>query len=78
MGKGNLGRREGSGHHLGLLSTGVGEFSIKLTLDYSQTILLSLSVSYDGDDQSRCHEEENQVTNTNVAERQTCPTRPTR
>ena len=57
MRKGILRRREGSSDHIGLLSTRVGEFSIELTLDYSQTILLSLSVSYNGDNQSRCHEE---------------------
>lgn len=64
MGKGNLGQREGSGHHRGLLPTGIGELSITLTLDYSQTVLLGLPVSYDGDDQSRCHKvdrRENQV-----------------
>ena len=57
MGEGNLRCREGSGHYLGLLSTRVVEFSVKLTLDYLETILLSLSMSYDGDDQSRRHEE---------------------
>jgi hypothetical protein len=55
MGKGNLGHCEGSGHHLGLLSTGSGELSIKLALDYSQTVLVSFPMSYDGDDQSGCH-----------------------
>jgi hypothetical protein len=62
MRKGDLWHREGRRHHLRLLSTGIGEFSIKVTLDDSQTILLSLPVSYDGDDQSRCHEVgENQI-----------------
>jgi len=57
MREGNLRRREGGGHHFRLLFTDVGEFSVELTLDYSQTILLSLTMSYDGDDESRRHEE---------------------
>ena len=55
MGKGNLGHREGSGHHSGLLSTGSGEFSIELSLNYSQAVLVSLPMPYNGDDQSGCH-----------------------
>jgi hypothetical protein len=47
-----------------------------MTLDDSQTVLLSLCVSYDGDGESRCHEMrrgENQVTE--VDARRGCSTR---
>ena len=79
MGKGNLGRREGSGDHRGLLSTGSGELSIKLALDHSQAILVRLPMPYDGDDQSRCHkwtEENILLVACCVAQRQTRRTRP--
>lgn len=76
MGKGNLWHRKGSGHHCGLLSTGSGEFSIELTLNYSQAILVSLPMPYNGDDQSGCHswtEEKTKPQMLLVAQRETRP-----
>ena len=76
MGKGNLGHREGSGHDCGLLSTGSGEFSIEVTLNHSQAILVSLCMPYNGDDQSGCHswtEEKTKPQMLLIAQRETIP-----